>query len=288
MSTYHTLLFLISSALSLDFCLGLIQSTHNKDEKRMSKGPGLLIRFLLATNQSNILESKKTLLKKFFISLGALFCFVSATIYMLLADIEPQNTGKFIICICPLFLAPYYHLFFSLNSENPRFVFSSLNIFNIRSFAYLNIGFNLAFSNTYKTNIFVPQFFHLLFCLVSLGHIILLASQTREPSSPRLYISEDISYGPTGFLNYLCKLFEITYCLILIKTYLTIDYLTQIFLINDPTIKFYLLILLMSLGALVTAKLFFIQNSSPKVNLYQKTLMPVSFILFGLVFLYQT
>lgn len=249
----------------------------------MDKPAGLLGLFILAlTRTGATLEDKKASLNRYFLSVSVTI-FLLGVLWVVFGISTPNEVDSplLFVSLVPLLVMPFFHVVFGLFGHEPLKVMASIKHFRLRSIVALVIAANiaLAFLGTPTAGVLA---LHAAFAFLALVSVFFGIALSRAQKSFYTIDCEDSDTGPAAFFYYLCSVLEyFLYCAD-VYHYLLRPLWLQFFK-EQPSILIPLLsFFAVYLAAFIIAKLFMVRRRLMRLNFYERGLLPLSFLFFGL------
>lgn len=273
--------FSLINLLIIDILARLLVSRNNELSKQ--KPAGLLALFTIALLYKGAAIFDRSLaMGRFLLSiLTAIFLFAMLSMVLLKGSVLELDASKFLLLLLPLFAMPFFHLLFGLLGNRTLAILSSVRMFRLRSILSALIGTNIMLCYLGSDQLYI-MVIHSFFTFLALVSLLYLCGLKRYSTEFYSINCEDTDAGPNGFFYYACSLLEFFYyCVLLEKILLMKIWVTFYPLFLDPWISmvFYPLLYL---SILIFGNIFIIKRRALGLDFYERRLMPLSFLFFGI------
>lgn len=273
MNIFTISLFTLINLIVLDMLFGFLQK-HTR-ENNFTKSPNLLALLILSLTQQNLyLIDKKASLLRFGLGVFTSAALICACFYI------TNNTRILSLTLLPLIIMPFYYLIYGLMGHNLLAIGASIKNFRLRIMLALVIGSNIIIINISDDANMLVKIIYFVFAILTLSHVFFFSSLSR--SKPGFYNlnQEDHDVIQASFMNYLVSILEFFYYALLL--YFTFQSVFDISLVPMPVFLLGLYLL-----ALILAQLLLVSRALVRIDLYQDYLLPVSFLFFGMSYIYK-
>lgn len=251
-----------------------------------SKPAGLVSLIMLSLmSYKKKCDHKYLSLQRIFLSLIVIIFLIIAQYFLLLRG--PANNNAIIIfalALLPIFVVPIYHFIYELMDISALRAQTMLFNFRLRGAISLVLCCNIVFIYLTPELSLVAWFGHFALCLLTLiGLFYLVAQYRHRPSTYQPPHRSHHTTIDTEIMRYLASLLEFFYSILIIYFVFLENPLTA-WLTNKPSFVVSLGIFSgLILATAVIAQLIYRQKSLNTLELYEYTLLPASFLLFGAV-----
>jgi hypothetical protein len=276
---------LLINLITLDILCGLLQR-HTR-ESSYSKVAGLLGLLLLAiTPGPRVVYNQNTAFLRYILGFFTAALLSWAAVLLLKSE-QPDST---LVALILFISMPFYHLLYALVGHNIIYVTASIKNFRIRSMLALVMAANIfMISLNIQQNILIISI-HAIFALIALAHVLYFTSLTRAKAQVYNLHNEEYDVTQPSFMNYLCGLLEFFLYSLLSFLSLGPSLMLAIDATSMPPVHMILPIyfIMLYLAAFIIAKIFLVSRAIIKSSLYEEYLLPLSFIFFGISYIYTT
>jgi len=283
MDSVKELVLLIFGYIVIDFCARL--SLRRSARQGRYKSAGIIALILMSLRgRSKIIHDKNAALKQFFLT-ALITVFLGIANFVLLKTGMPDiKISHFALLLCPLFIMPFFNFIYELFLLRPLSVNIMLANFHFRSILSLIISANVIFisMDPLQNILSVIGHFSLGYCAF-LGYFYLCCELRQKPSPYKRHLLDELDYFEPSVLRYLASIMELFYYLLLLFYFFIEGPISTLFLGQSG---FYLLCLSVAIMLLVTTIIIsqrFILPMTLDISFYEKRVLPLSFLLFGLV-----
>ena len=267
---------IIVNIFILDFLCGMLSKHTRITSNNKTAGLAAMLFFSLRP-ASLFLINKNITLKRFFLS-----AFVSISLIFLCAWLL-NNPDNFSAALTPVIIMPFYYFLFALVGHNPMLVGTSIKHFRTRSMLALVIGANIIMIRLSYEPFNLIIALHSIFACLAMSYLFYFAAKPRFLPNFYNLEREDLDCIQNSFLYYVILLLDFLYTSILL-------YFTFRPLINYDNQDFYIILIFLILFYLVIfmlTKILVVSKIIIKPNFYEERLVPLSFLFFGLSYIYQ-